>query len=399
MSTEHETLIEQLATNLKKRGTRIYTSEEHRALGPEYAKAVNTEVTQDGIRHFTEAVGDINPLYRDPEYANTTKYQGVIAPPGFLYSVTGGQTAQDRHGNFPEGITTYLAGSQREWYRPICLGDKVFYRGTTSPSDIKVEPSRFAGQRLTIYERIDYVRQGGDIFAGCNSWTISVDVTKAREQNKYGDLIKKPVYTRKDLQAIYSAQDSEIIRGAEQRYWEDIEIGQELPQIVRGPYTLSENIAFSQGIGIHGHVLSDRLSRLRADKDPGYKPVYDPDFIGFSPTSVPPNGPGFERLFAPGIQVEAWCTVLLTNWIGDDGFLWKLNVQFRGFTTLGDTSWCKGKIINKYTDHGKYCVDIDLHCENQRGEITIPGTATVILPSREHGPVVYPESKSRLTED
>jgi hypothetical protein len=27
---------------------------------------------------------------------------------------------------------------------------------------------------------------------------------------------------------------------------------------------------------------------------------------------------------------------------------------------IGDTTWSKGKIINKYCDNGKYCVDIDV---------------------------------------
>ena len=38
------------------------------------------------------------------------------------------------------------------------------------------------------------------------------------------------------------------------------------------------------------------------------------------------------------------------------------------------------------TGRKKCCVDIECRGENQRGEISIPGTATVILPSREHGP-------------
>ena len=35
-------------------------------------------------------------------------------------------------------------------------------------------------------------------------------------------------------------------------------------------------------------------------------------------------------------------------------------------------------------------VDLELWAENQRGEVTAPGDATIILPSREHGPVVLP---------
>jgi hypothetical protein len=83
--------------------------------------------------------------------------------------------------------------------------------------------------------------------------------------------------------------------------------------------------------------------------------------------------------------------MVLTNWMGDEGFLWKSSTQIRGLNMQGDTTWCKGNVVRKYRDNGRHCVDIDCWCENQRGEVTIPGTATVILPSREYGPVVYPE--------
>ena len=35
-------------------------------------------------------------------------------------------------------------------------------------------------------------------------------------------------------------------------------------------------------------------------------------------------------------------------------------------------------------------MDIELWAENQRNDRTVAGSATVILPSRVHGPVVYP---------
>ena len=90
--------------------------------------------------------------------------------------------------------------------------------------------------------------------------------------------------------------------------------------------------------------------------------------------------------------------MVFTNWMGDDGFLWKSSSQIRKFNMLGDVTWCKGKITKKYCDEGKYCVDIDCWCENQRGEVTVPGTATIILPSREYGPVVYPKPYARVPQ-
>jgi len=43
-------------------------------------------------------------------------------------------------------------------------------------------------------------------------------------------------------------------------------------------------------------------------------------------------------------------------------------------------------------------VDIDIQNVNQNGVVTIKGTATVILPSRDHGDVVYPEPYNRVPQ-
>ena len=40
-------------------------------------------------------------------------------------------------------------------------------------------------------------------------------------------------------------------------------------------------------------------------------------------------------------------------------------------------------------------VDLEVWCENQRGEVATPGTASVLLPSRERGPVQLPVPRRR----
>ena len=82
--------------------------------------------------------------------------------------------------------------------------------------------------------------------------------------------------------------------------------------------------------------------------------------------------------------------------MGDDGFLWKMNSRYEKFHGLGDTAWYRGKVTNKYIDEGKYCVDIECFTENQRKEITQRGKATIILPSRKYGDVVYPVPKHEV---
>ena len=51
---------------------------------------------------------------------------------------------------------------------------------------------------------------------------------------------------------------------------------------------------------------------------------------------------------------------LLTNWMGDDGFLKSMHVELRRFNVVGDTTWCKGKITGKRVEDGERLVDMDI---------------------------------------
>ena len=53
-------------------------------IGRSYPPASTYEVGREKIREFADAIGDENPLYRDPEAARAAGYPDVIAPPTFL---------------------------------------------------------------------------------------------------------------------------------------------------------------------------------------------------------------------------------------------------------------------------------------------------------------------------
>ena len=47
----------------------------------------NQFVSYEAIKRYVNGIGDINPLYHEPEYAKKTPYGALIAPPNWLYSV------------------------------------------------------------------------------------------------------------------------------------------------------------------------------------------------------------------------------------------------------------------------------------------------------------------------
>ncbi|MCO5969566.1 MaoC family dehydratase N-terminal domain-containing protein [Actinoallomurus soli] len=88
------------------------------------------EVTRLKIREFADAIGDLNPVYRDPEAAKAAGHPDVIAPPTFPIVISiGGASLTD-----PELGLNYamvVHGEQRfEYNRPLHAGDVVTAEST-----------------------------------------------------------------------------------------------------------------------------------------------------------------------------------------------------------------------------------------------------------------------------
>jgi acyl dehydratase len=91
-----------------------------------------------------------------------------------------------------------------------------------------------------------------------------------------------------------------------------------------------------------------------------------------------------------------WIAHLVTNWMGDDAWLARLSTDIRMFNFHGDTTLCTGQVTSTRVEDGRHLVDLDLRATNQRDEVTVLGSATVILPSRAHGPVILPRADQEL---
>ena len=391
MEKESLNKLEQFAGHMKRKVGQRRTFHEFDADDPDYRQEYfNTQVTRDSIRHFVDGIGDINPLFRDRNYARTTKYGRLVAPPAFLETITYSQHPE----NVPRGIEGFLAGFDWEYYRPVLEGDE-YAAEVTYPYDVQVKPSRFAGQLVVITEKGHLIGLDGRIAATYQSWVIFMEAGKSKDRGTAHALNNLPKYSREEIDDIYRHQDKEAPRGKEPRYWEDVEVGEELPPVVRGPYTLSEKFAWFVGKGNPPSCVSDRLFRLIAARHHENQGRYDPGLnIYIRPSMFDVNtlaDRGIPRIHDAGAQRNAWRNMVLTNWMGDEGFLWKSKAEVRGFNLEGDVTWCKGNVSKKYIQNGRYCVDINCWCENQKREITMPGEATIILSSREHGTVIYPE--------
>ena len=275
MSVNKLNPIEYWYGSCKKEIGQVFTSEEHRARGLEYRKPYfNTEVTRDGITHFIDGIGDLNPLYRNPSMVRRLSINVLLLPLSLLTVSLMLNTPMIGRRAYLDSIRVLIVSGFVLSAKETRLDYRVMY-----PSDVILMPSKFAGQKVMAYEQCDYYR-GGAIIGGYRCWETWAEDRKADEQNKYkNEVAKLPVYTEEDLKKIYEAQDREVemLRGAKPRYWEDVNVGDELTPVVRGPFTLTEKEAWN--IGCHGNVhFSDRLTRIWHERDPHHTIDYDPTF-------------------------------------------------------------------------------------------------------------------------
>jgi acyl dehydratase len=387
--------LEEYVSFLRKQEGRVYINEWSPEFGgPKFPKpnvCWNTQATRDTIRHYVDSIGDFNPLFRDRDYARKTKYSCLIAPPTFILSVA---LPPYLEGQTVDFLSLY-SSDEYEWYNPICEGDEFDWK-ITCPTDIQVKPSKLAGKMAWVYGTNEFYRHQGGIPIATYKWCMGHydrrELWKRRGKSK---AFKIPEYTEEYIREVYAAQDSEVIRGAEPRFWEDVKVGEELTPVVCGPYTATDSIAYLYAAGEY-FMCAHRLQRLISEQT-GWG-LYIPELkistewheFQFQWGSSFANQMGYPGPQTPGMQIVSWFCMLLNNWMGDDGFLWKLSTKQRAGSFMGDVLWFKAKVVRSYSDKVRNCVDVDCWVENQRNEVISRANATLLLPSREKGPVIYP---------
>ena len=354
----------------------------------------------DPIRNYSEGIGDLNPLYQDVEYARKTRWGDLVAHPTMMTQMGIANkkklTPEERElgrGGGLAGVHSFYSGDDIEWFRPVLRGDRLTVRGGLA----KVEPkgSRMTGTR-SVHMTTDrvYHNQKGEIVGVRHTLQIRVERHNAREAGKYKD-IQTQTYTTEDMARIDADYAKEEIRGANPRYWEDVVVGQELTPVVKGPWTATAYIVFCEGTGHRNefhraHSSAYQYRKRHPNAFPLTKYGFPDVIMRVHWEHEMARETGLPAYYDYGGERIAWLSHAVTDWMGDDGFLRWLHVELRRFCFYGDTMWIKGRVANKYVEEGEHIVELDLWAENQRGELTAPGKAKVLLPSRTAGPVKIP---------
>jgi acyl dehydratase len=353
-------------------------------------------ISTDSIRIWAHACGDANPLFTDRGYAAGTRWGSPIAPGTILFTsgvcegrpLTAKERAEGRGGAFP-GVHGMFSGADFEFYRPILPGDTLYYVGYLA--QILEKQGQFAGRQVLQHTERIYRNQRDDVVGRFVQLGMRTERDTAHDRGKYR--WERHHWTADELAEVDATYEAEIPRGATPRYWEDVEVGEELPRMVRGPFTGADAVAWKMGWGEAftrtGKLAYDYRRRHPQAAPPNHLNIPDvPERVHWEHDfAIEVGVPGY---YDYGPQRVSWAGNYMTNWIGDDGWLKRLNVQVRRFNIEGDAQWFHGRVVDKGIDEGECWVRCEVWAESQRGDVTTPGWAIALLPSRAHGPVTIP---------
>ena len=392
------------------------------------------------MKMWANAADYWNPLFNDEEYANKTRFGGIIAAPFYKESGAMFPTLPVDLENGTWGGSN--DGGDIEFFEPIRPGD-VFKTYAERSNVTDITPAEGSTTRTfsvtgsgTLYNQLgekvltqttygrnsysqgssnDTVRSapGGngpmpasdqsapELASGAgklNDTPANVTSYKASGKNPFSS---RHNYTDEDWAYIHKIEDSEVVRGNNTLYWEDVDVGDEPAWTIVGPTTTLDMIQFN-GLGVISSPPMreqlknmDQLNGLTKDEYGVYHLMIEGHF---SEAGMGGSMPIHFMAFGRSLMAR-----LVTNWIGDDGWLAKFSwrngdladqiiaavpsLQGKSITGHGkvsDVLIAKGYVARKYVDGDDHKVDLVVWTEDIEKTLCQAANATVILPSREN---------------
>lgn len=346
------------------------------------------------ILNFDIGLAEKNPLYVDPGYATTTNYNMLLAPPTFLNAIRT-PVSEGAFSMRDYGLANFITGVEFEWFDVIRLMDR--FRSELKLRDVS-ERMGMKGKRAAVLASEANYWNRWELVGKGRGEAMMIPIDRGKEM-----LIDRDIYVYSDaeIDQIYKHLMSEApARGSTPLYWEDVNIGDKLPALIKGPLDCEDLLAW---FGAEGKTSLYRLQGELVYKDlkkrPGHIRTNPATNWPYWDTNQDFLDPWVSRLrgipapFAPNTLLVCLASMVATDWMSDEGFLRRLKIETPKVFMYGDTEWLSGEVVDKYKEkigeEKYYAADIRIDVINQLKEKVASGAATVYLPSPGH-PVVLP---------
>lgn len=373
------------------------------------------------ILEFNKRWNPYDRLYNDPAYAKSQGLPGVPVMPGYIHRKLEPVDGSLPHFQRDIGSSFYYTalGGDQYYYRRVCSGQKLvkyqiapaLEELTREGSDVRVWEFRTANQS---YDETGAVVDKS-IYTTREAYMKYLDGRPAQNYNEnmseWKEYFPAPHYTTdEDYQRIRELWAQEKIRGEETLYWEDVQIGTEIPKTCSdGPVTYMHIVAWEP-------IPPEYLFTREELSDPAYLRFVYRDHNGAYLDETAKhfggeNVPGARAVFY-NTDAAFMIARTVTNYIGNQGrisrFGWLLYPFFRQLRleklgaemfnrvpgmegrycerhgAEGDTVIGRAVVIGKYVnDRGEHVVEFALWAETLDGEIIQACPTEAVLPSRE----------------
>jgi acyl dehydratase len=345
--------------------------------------------TRDAVRQFAQGVGDDNPLWSDATYAAASRWSSLLAPPSFLYAVDATIVAP----KLP-GVQWIYAGTRWRWFDAIRIDD--VFDVSASLVAMEEKSGRRFGRWVLQTGEIVYHRQDGGLI--CIAEGRVARTPRQRTAKGTPDREKKAMAPTSEPPQPVQSQSTEPAqhpprRGSEPRMWESVAAGDTIGPDVR-PLRLIDIYRWyvgAQGALHYGGAHADavryrhRHDDFEINENTGAK---DSAARGHF-SSNQGRSAGMGGAYDVGLHRISWFIAMLTDWMGDDGFLAELDVDVLRPNLVGDTTTLSAAVSRTWLGAHAF-VSLDVEARNQHDVVTASGRALVALPSTDHGPVSLP---------
>lgn len=147
-------------------------------------------------------------------------------------------------------------------------------------------------------------------------------------------------------------------------HYEDVSVGQDIPVVVKGPMTTA-------------HIM-----RWSAAMENWHKIHYDWRYAT--------EHDGLPDVLINGSWKQHVLAQVLVDWVGESGWVWKMDFQYRGMNIPGDTLTAWGRVTGKNERGGYGVVELEIGLKDQNGKEGSPGNAVIVLALNGGPAVPYP---------
>ncbi|MBB4860464.1 acyl dehydratase [Novosphingobium chloroacetimidivorans] len=359
-------------------------------------------IANNDIRRWVHAMHYANLLHYDPDYAAESRWGKLVAPQSFAIATDDGHGAAPAcFGRIPD--SHLLFGGDEWWFydTKISAGDIV--TNTRIPFDYVVKETGFGP---TCFQRGDnnYANQHGEPIAKQRSTGIRYSAAAGGEGVKEADF-DEPEWSDEELNALEDRKFAWIQMlhdlGHKERWWDDVQVGDELPERVFGPHSIASFTTEWRAYIVNNwgtmNLRKNDLEALGFTREmAGYE--NDPDMMRVNPflTDGAYYGPsrghlfpkfarriGMPRGYGYGASMGSWVTDFLSGWAGEHGGVVHSTANYRGPALTGDVTIQTAEVVDKTVDEeGRNLIHVRHKMVNQRGVTMCTGTAEIKLPKK-----------------